>query len=410
MFDRLKNILKSKSSAGLEVIILPDGSYELNLVVLKKQKSSLVTEKQSEGLTTFEAAAALIDPAIPLILIVNGKGIIHRKMDVHENDTPLALLNKIFPNANPDEFVIQQTNLDHRDAFISVIRLNSLTEVLEELIKNKRISIAGCFLGPFVINDLLPLIPTDAINNENIIIGNYQLQVREQQITEITPAGLTANKNIVVGNESIPQKSLVAFAGALSWFTGNTNGISNALQVNSLKEEFSGKQKFEIRGWAALVVTFFILMINYFVFNNYWSKNNEMNSQLLLTQSALQRYEKLKTEFAQKKEFLEQNGLLDHSRTSYYADQLASDLPATIQWTGLNIHPLKKKKASDETETLFFENKLISISGNCQRSTDLNDWMKEIKKQTWVRDVTLVDYKQENAKEDGVFLMEIVSK
>lgn len=410
MFNRFKNILKSKSSAGLEVIILPDGSYELNLVVLKKEKSLLITEKQIEGLVSVEEAATLIDPTIPLILIINGKGIIHRKMDIHENDTALTLLNKIFPNANSDEFVIQKTVLNSTQAFVSVIRLNSLTEILDQLVTNKMTSIAGCFLGPFVINDLLPLIPTDAINNENIIVGNYQLQVREQQITEITAASITDNKNIVVGNENIPQKLLVAFAGALSWFTGNANGIANAVQVNGLKEEFREKQTFQARGWAALAATFLILMINYLVFNNYWSKNNEMNSQLLLTQSALQRYEKLKTEFAQKKEFLEQNGLLDHSRTSYYADQLAHDLPATIQWTGLNIHPLKKKKASDETETLSFENKRISVSGNCQRSTDLNDWMKEIKKQTWVKDVTLVDYKQENAKEDGVFLMEIVSK
>jgi Tfp pilus assembly protein PilN len=410
MFDRFKNILKSKSSAGLEIIILPDGSYELNLVVLKKQKSSLVTEKQSEGLSAFKEAAALIGSEIPIIIIINGKGVIHRKVDVHENDSSTMLLNKILPNASANEFVIQKTVLNSTQAFISVIRLNSLTEILNQLITNKMTSIAGCSLGPFAINDLLPLISTDAINNENIVIGNYQLQVREQQITEINTATLSDNKNIVVGNESIPEKSLIAFATALSYFTGNDNGILNSIQVNNLKEEFYQKQKFEVRGWAVLAVTFLILMINYFVFNNYWSKNNAMNAQLTLTQSALQRYEKLKTEFAQKKEFLEQNGLLDHSRTSYYADQLAGNLPASIQWTGLNIHPLKKKKASDETETLFFENKLISISGNCQRSTDLNDWMKEIKKQTWVKDVTLVDYKQENAKEDGVFLMEISSK
>ncbi|MGQ0827049.1 MAG: hypothetical protein ACT4ON_01515 [Bacteroidota bacterium] len=405
----MKNIVKSKSAAGLEVTILPDNSYELNLVILKKEKSTLVTEIQKEKVTSFEVAARIIGTR-PLIVIINGKGVIHKKIRIHENDTPTALLNKVLPNTNLDEFIIQETPIYSTEVFISIIRSKTLTEIVEELVKNKITSVAGCFLGPFVVNDILPLIGKDVINNENIIIGNYQLQIREQQITEITSAGLTGEKNILVGDTIVPQGLLVAFGGALTWFTGNENGTCNSDLIKVLKEEFRQKQKYELRGWTVMAAIFIVLMINYFIFNNYWSKNNEMSSQLVLMQSALQRYDTLKTEFTQKKEFLEQNGLLESSRTSYYADRLAIDLPASIQWTSVNIHPLKKKKTGDESETLQFENKMITISGNCQRSTELNNWMKEIKKENWVNDITLINYKQDNAKENGVFLIEIQSK
>ena len=364
--------------------------YELNLVVIKKQKTTLVAELQKEEITSFEEATKLIDPKLPLILLINGKGIIHKKVNVNETDTPATLLNKILPNANLDEFIIQQTPVNSNQVFVSVIRLNILTEIVEGLVKNKLTAIFGCFLGPFVVNALLPLMDSNLINNEHLIIANHRLQIREQQITDITGTEFAAN-NILIGNDTISQKTVIAFAGALTYFTGNQDDISNSALLNALKEEFIQKQKFELRGWVALAATFIILKVNYFVFNNYWSKNNEMNSQLLLTQSALQRYDTLKTEFAQKKEFLEQNGLLENSRTSYYADNLAKDLPGSIQWTSVNIHPLKKKKAGDESEILQFENKMIAVSGNCQRSTELNEWMKQVKKQNWVNDITLVN-------------------
>ena len=34
-----ENIIKSKTAAGIELVLLPDGSYEINAVVLKKEKS-----------------------------------------------------------------------------------------------------------------------------------------------------------------------------------------------------------------------------------------------------------------------------------------------------------------------------------------------------------------------------------
>ncbi len=344
------------------------------------------------------------------MLLINGKGVIHRKVHVNENDNPAALLNKVFPNVSLNEFTIQKTTISATEAFVSVIRTKILSEITEELVKNKLTAISGCFLGPFVINELLPLINTNAINNEQLTIGNYQLQIREQQITDVTAIESNDHQPVVVGDDNVSQQLLFAFAGALSYFTGNHQGISNSESIAQLKEEFSQKEKFEFRGKVLLTATFLVLLINYFVFDNYWGKSNQMNSQLALTESALKRYETLKVEYAQKKDFLEQNGLLENSRTSYYADQLASNLPATIQWKSLNIHPLKKKKASEETNVLFFENKLITISGSCERSTELNDWMKEIKKKDWISDVTMVNYQQDNAKEDGEFLIEVKLK
>lgn len=400
----------SSLATGLEIVILPDGSYDMNLVILKKNKQKLVTEKQQQSIDNFEDVAKLIDPKYPVILILNGKGIIHKKVNTVENDTPGMLLNKVLPNANPKEFFIQKTPINEVEVFVSVIRANVINDIIDQLLKNKITSFSECLLGPFVIADLLPVIGLNAVNNEELIIGNFQLKIRKQQIINLTSIEINITQNLVIGEENVPQKLVVAFAAALSYFTGNTQGISNSEKINLLREEFSQKQKFEFRAWVLMIATFLILMVNYFIFNHYWSKSNEMNAQLVSVESALTHYETLKVEFKQKKDFLEQNGLLENSRTSYYMDRLAQNLPLAIQWTDVAINPIKKKNANNESDVLSFENKTITVSGNCQNSNELNNWMKEIKKQNWISAVTMVNYKQENVKENGVFLIEIKIK
>lgn len=407
---RFENMLKSKSAAGLEVIVLPDGSYQLYLIILKKQQTTLVTEKQSKELSSFSEVQQLIDPKVPLILIINGKGIVHRKVHNNENDTAASLLNKLLPNANADDFVIQQTPVNAQEVFVSVIRTNALNDLINELVNHRLTNLSACFLGPFAVANLIPLLENTAIQNEHLHLHNFRLQIREQQITAIDITTESPVNQIRIGNDLLPSQLLIAFAAALSYFTGNQNDISNSGLLNQLKEEFSQKQKFELRGWAILISAFVILMINYFVFENYRNRNKEMNAELELTQAALQRYDTLKTDYDKKKQFLEQNGLLENSRTSYYADRLAKELPASVQLTGLNIHPLKKKNPGEEDKGFLFENKLIHVAGNCRRNTELNEWMKKMKKQDWTEDVVLLNYTQDNMNENGIFLIEIKLK
>ncbi len=406
----LENMFKPKSAAGLEVILMPDGSYQLHLVLLKKQQSTLVTVLQKKDILSIAEIKQLIDPKVPLNVIINGKGIIHRKVHSNENDSANTLLNKLLPNANPEDFVIQKTPVNTEEAIVSVIRVNSLNELLQQFIDHQLTNISACFIGPFVVNNLLPLLDPALFDNEHLHINNFKLQVKEQQIHNIEVSSTPLPDQIRIGNDLLPCQLLIPFAAALTGFTGETQDIVSSGLLNRLKEEFQQKQKFELRSWSFLITIFLILIINYFVFNNYWSKNREMTAQLELTQAASQRYAKLRSDFDQKEGFLKENGLLESSRTSYFADQLAKELPSSLQLTGLNIHPLKKKKAGEEDHGFSFENKTILVSGNCQRNTELNEWMKKIKKLNWVNDVSLLNYKQENAGEAGIFLIGITIK
>lgn len=410
MLKQLEHITKSKSVAGLEIVILPDGGYQLQLIILKKQQSTLVSTTQRSALSTFADAKAAIDPKTPLMIVINGKGIIHRKVHTSEQEPPTALLNKLLPNANVDDFIIQKTPLHAAEAFVSVIRLTAFQAIIEELISSGLTNVVACFLGPFVITNLFPVVEPSFFNSPFVDISNFRLQLSDQQITGMESTSNTPTGMVKIGNERFTYEMLLPFAAALAYFTGDRNDVFNSQALNQLKEEFRQKQKFELRGWTLLITTFLILIINYFVFDHYWTQNKEMTAQLESTQAALNQYEKLKAEYGQKQQFLKENGLLENSRTSYYADQLAAQLPVSIQLTGLNIHPLKKKKAGEEDKGFVFENQRILVSGNCQQNTALNEWMKKVKKFPWVEEVALLNYTQDNLKENGVFLLEIKIK
>lgn len=412
MFQKLRfeNIIKNKVATGVEIILLPDGAYEINVVTLKRNKSEVVIESKLSDIKDIPALSNVIDKKSPIILVINGKGIIHRKVSLSESDSLSAVLNKILPNANINEFYIQKQNANDAPAFVSVVRALVLDDLIAELKNNMIANIAQCYVGPFVISTVLGLIDKRIISNEFLAIGNFKLQIREDKINDVLISNERSKEIIKIGDDLLEEKFVIPFSAALSYFVGGEEGILNAETIDSVKENFKQKQKFQTIGWSLLIVAFLILMLNYFAFNHYWQKSNEMNSELELNQSALKKYETLKAEYSQKKIFLEQNGLLENSRTSLYADKLAGSLPSSIQLLEMDIHPLKKKEASDISNALYFDNKIIKISGKCNRNTELNDWMTLLKKTTWIEDVSLLNYKQDNAKDDGVFYLEIKIK
>jgi Tfp pilus assembly protein PilN len=409
---RFENIFKSKKSNGVEFVLLPDNTFEINAIVLQTEKSLLNSIKKVSGIHTIEELATIIDFKSPVVLIINGKGIVHRKINttINETYTPTALLNKVLPNANDNDFYIQQQPIDSANTIVSVVRAEIINEIIDQLRQKNIINIVSCLLGPFCVNNLLPLINSNIIQNSYLCFANYKLLIHENQLIDIKVNEEFSSDNIAMVGEDLAVKLVIPFAGAFSYFTHVEKGIFNAPKIELIKEDFKQRQRFNKIALTTLVLSFFILFVNYFAFTAYWTEANKLSTQLILNQTVVSKYDTLKKEYERKKEFLEQNGLLENAKTSYYSDKLAATLPSSIKWTDLSIHPLKKKKTDAETTALFFDNKTIRINGKCQRSTDLNKWMKDIKKNSWVADLQLLNYTQDNAIDAGLFLIQLTLK
>jgi Tfp pilus assembly protein PilN len=406
----IENLFKSTSVNGLEVVIQSDGSYCFHLVVLKKIKNEIVIVSQHLSIPSIEGLIKLTDAKSPFVVAINGKGIIHKKTICKPEDSSKNLLSRVLPNANESDFCFQKNEIDETHCFISVIRANVLDEILIALKNNGIASICSCSLGPFVLTNSIY-----AINNTSayftIELNNFSIGVNDGRIAEInTTQGLSEQVDIKIGEDSINKDLVIAFSAALSYFTGLEKGILNSVLLSSLTQNFEQRQKFQNRAVVLLVATFTILLLNYVVFSYYWENNKELSKKIEMNNSSLAKVNILTEELNNKTTFLEKNGLLENSLTSFYADRLASNLPVSIIFTGLDIHPLKKKQANDESKLLTFETKLIRISGNCKQSIDLNDWMQSLKKYSWIEKTELIHYKQDNANDKGEFLIELQIK
>lgn len=407
VFPKLELIYKSKTVAGVELIFQPEGGYLIHLVAIRKNKNELQFIKKNNNIKSIEALAKELLPQTPFVLVLNGKGIVHKKLNYSPSDTDATLLQKVLPNASPTEFCIQKTIIDQEHLFVSVIRNSVLNEFINALKKHNLMFIHSCLLGPFCINLALPLIDQKIIDKELLRLNSFALQIRENRITDIFSNDQEETNKIPVGDEKLEASLLIAFCAAFSYFTPQHSGIENDALLNEFRTEALQKRKFQTASWAVAIGALLLLVCNYLVFDHYWKKSNEMNTQLVLSQSALNQLDTLKKEYAQKEDFFQRNGLLESARTSFYADRLAGSLPSTIQWTDVIIHPQKRVESNEVTTSFLFENKRIQINGVCTRSTELNDWMKELKKKTWIEDVSLVDYKQDQQEDNGVFSIEI---
>jgi hypothetical protein len=399
----LETILHPSPVTGIEIILKGNDLRVFNVVILRKTGSRLAVEKKEAGIESMELLTACIDRKSPLILSITGKGIIHKKISISaEEHTTEVLLNKVLPGAAVKDFSVQAAQ-SGEELFVSVIRNSILENVLGELARNGISAVSECFLGPFALNNAIEQL---SLSGE-FTVSDQCISIENNHITDVRLSAGSQAHEAVTGIKDLPFPLFIAFSSACSYFISLQKGIENSQALNILKDEFNAKRKFERTGFAALAILFLLLLVNYFVFSSYWKKNNELSVVYSLNETAVQQYDTLKKELAFKKKFLEDNGLLQHSRTSLYADELAKELPSSIRWSSLKINPLKTLKNSEEN-AFTFENRVIDITGKCEQSAELNLWMKRLKHYSWAKDVLLINYTQSQKNEPGVFQLRVI--
>lgn len=404
--QKLDALLKSKSSAGVEFNFQSGGSIAIHCAILRKEKNSVQLASGSVA-AEIKNLKEIIPSDAPVFISINGKGIIHKKISVSENDTDKTLLHKVLPNAGENEFYIQKSKAGGNEIFVSIIRKETADNILRDLAAIG-LHVAGCSLGPFSVNSILPL-----MNGDNSLydlkFSGHKLSVVDGKINLFELMDTNgAGERIKVGADEIPGSQLISFASALQYFVGD-QAMANIPFVKNAKEDYRQKRIFKTAGASALVFFFILLLANYFLFTSFSNSYNELNQKVQMNTNLLAGFEKMRTEISDKEKFLEQTGLLDPSKTSYYADQVAVDLPLSIQLTQLNIYPLVRKNMADDND-LSFTSHSIQIKGNSDKSTELNEWIKILRQKNWVKNVSVLNYSQDASKKTGDFNIEVTIK
>jgi Tfp pilus assembly protein PilN len=405
---RFENLLKSKYVAGVEIILSPSGVKHIHYVILKNQKNRLIIDSFGINVESIEVLIQKIPSSYPLLISFNGKGIIHKRLSYTENENESSLLNKVLPAAHAADFYLQRNKSDELNQTVSIIRKTTVDILLEGL-KKSRYHVIGCYLGPFLFQSIMPLLD-DTLTLRDVYVSDFKLSLGQSEIIQFESIEGAANSTIkLISSEGIAPELVVSFCSAMQYFISSTN---NSLYVPAVIEEnkdFRRKQFFTYAVGGAIIVFVIALLVNFFLFNYFSSRYNEYHTQVSANQNMVFRYEKMQKEVEQKQKFLEETGLLESSRISYYADQIAKSLPTTILLTHMSIFPLEKKSNTDEQD-MTFKPKIIFIAGNCNQSIELNEWMGNLKRQVWIGDVSVINFSQDKSERTGSFSIEIKIK
>lgn len=387
------------SSVSTGVLAELNGEQEsYSVFVLKRSGKSLSSITAATNLS-FEALLQLLRGSkAPVSLVLNGKGIVHKKINRSNETTPAQYFQKVLPAGNENEFYTQvyygKTDAD----FVSVVRKSTADSIMEKFTAAK-ISVVNFYLGPFCAELAFPLLGHSSSVYE-VKVNRYSLKIEEEKIKDITESTDAAEKFTIPGFE-LDSITLLPFSAAFSYFFSLPSLVSTTAAVAQQRSEYRYKTAFTrfLRTGVGLLLA--ISLGNALVFSNYFSRQKTLDGELIVYENAMNNYEKLNTEFTSKKDFLEKAGLLMGSKTSFLADRMVYDLPGNIQLSQLQVYP--NRNAVERDSVLKFDARKILVKGFCTKSIELNEWVGLIKSKNFIEDVYLDNYSQESQKEPGKF-------
>lgn len=384
-----------KKAVGMEITIRPNGGFQYQAIILERKKEGIEIKDTIETDNLLSLKDTL-DKNLPLVLLLNGKGIIGREINNSQlNDQ--EIIKTLLPGANINDFYISKRNLSNGGAWATIVRKETLDRAIKEVLK-EGFFISKVFVGPAVRGALVNLVGIDVIRTDQFV---YTYQNNQLHGIDIN-AGEA--EDIHVGGDMVQGQFIPTFSLAFSYLLGLEGGDVKTPDTELSNSELWHKNVFYYGGIATLIVFFCILLTNFFLFDYYRDKLSALQGSAELGQAEYQKLTELEAKVKEKTAFIQSTGLGGGSKTSFYVDRIASTVPKSISLKMLDVNPLESKIKSGEQ--ILFKQKNIVVDGLCIKSTELNEWIKSLKGFDWVKGVELKDYKGANSS-GGEFKLEI---
>lgn len=397
MFD---NLIKGSRATGLHIEIVSETEYIYTCSFLKRQNKKIFN--QGASVVSEEEFLEKAPKDVPLIINISGKGIIFKKVPEESLEKDLQAA---FPGLDPNEFYLQRYQ-GKNSAFLCIIRKSIVDGIVEKFID--KYNIVHIILGVFSVDAIIPFLYAEP---GIIHFEDYRIKIEEASVSaiEVTPKGSLGAGNVMVGEEAISSETVLAYSSAFYYFMPSQHLVLPAVpRVQESAENYVEKAKFQTLAKVSLIFIFLILLINYLLFDKFYSKQKMLEEKMQLYSAQFSQLESLKSKYEKQSSFFQRYGLLEKSKFAVYGDQLAKELPIEIRLTSMQLNPLIRKTQEDSVPE--FTPKRIVIAGNCEESRYLNQWIGKIKKLSWVEAVQIKSYSQNGKAELAEFILGIDTK
>lgn len=390
--------------AGVEASFREEGIL-MQLVVLKRKGQQIDVLKRARDIAAIDQLIVQLPPNIPIVISLNGKGIIHRFVKQEELAGSNDVLRLVLPNAKKQDFHIQEVR-QQNTSIVSVIRKDRLEEMWQAftVLKSQVLSLT---IGPFAVLPLLSAIRKD--DQTAFVFGQHHLQLRGEDIVGYQwQESADRGSNIIrIGNEELNEGLVAAFSTGFSVISELS---FPSLVVDWLEGRIAEKKAFYQfrRSAMALMLCFLlVLLANTYFFMHY----TEENSRIQVTDASLvnKEIERLKQVLETQEQLvgvIQTGSRSDRAPLSYVANKIGASVPKEILLDEMTFFPADEVESRKVRKPVYRPD-ILQIMGSTSTITALNHWVKVLGMWDFLDEVSLLHYKYDEKQERGLFTLNI---
>lgn len=387
----INHIQKGTVFSGIEWFV-QDDSVSIKLSQLKRKGNELEL-LTTETISDISALKTTLGNK-RAFLVIHGSPVLTRF--AKEGKEPQKALTHLFPNLNPEAFYYE-INTFKSHIGVSISRKEMISEILQNLM-NAGIRLTGFSLGIHMLPPILPFIDEDPL-----YFSNQQLSLYTEKATLQEAAAPALSYNI--NGSTVTPEYLLNFSAALAdFFGGHSEHINFDSEIQQLTSEYREKRFFRLFGWSVLSLILTLLLINFFVFQHYYSANERLQQMVIINKDNRERLVELNETAERKAKLVEDLIEASSSQSSFYADHLLTLLPGSILLEAYNFQPVSQRIKPDKE--IGYERDQIVIRGVSSNSVEFSTWIETMEKFGWVQKVEVLDYGEgDNSKtEFGILI------
>jgi hypothetical protein len=393
----LNNLLLGSQYIGIEHFSSNNEEKIAFLLVEKKKEELVITQKNK--LTYSDTLPDKLDKKLPFYLVINNNQVIQK--EITETDTSdEKLLHKSFPNVAWNEFYYEIWRLKTK-SFIAISRKTYINEVVSKY-KKQGVSIVGISLGVCTITEMVNYTQKKELTtNHQSILLNEENQIINTRVNDLAV-------DLDINGLSIQNSHTLAFAGILRLLQNFTSTSGNLVDYNHQLHDDYNQRSFFYKGIQIIIgVLLAILLINFFVFNNYYKKSQDISEKLLLSNSSKEVIKATKDRIIEKEKQLYNATGSSSVKSSLLINQITNKIPRSILLSELTFSPIEKKVKTEEV--IIFEEKTIIIVGTTLNNEDFTKWIEQIEKLNFIDKVVITGFGK-NEVSETIFSVKLILK
>ena len=398
-------IITIREAVGVDIHFTEDGKTIIFGVHLKLIKGKVEKVAELQYIKDFKELNNALPKNIPVAISLNGKGIVMKRDIAINNEN---IINNLFPGSNPQDFVYSTHSFGGPETNIAYITRKSIIEgILKEIEKNQ-IRLLALTLGTNAIDIVLPFMHKGM---EQLQLPTLTLEVLDNNVAGISFQDHTNNhvyKQKEIGENGYHTSTVLGLGNALSLLNKPADRVASDIRttaINYFQKDYVYYKLFQFTGWAVLITTLSLLLINFFVFNHYYNKNKELVATNNLSTSQSQQSALANVQLDSSYNFFMRSGWHKNTRHGYFIDRIAALVPSTVKFTSYEAAPVQETIGMNE---YVFANEKILISGVSNDPTQLETFSRAIKNIQGVQGVSIKNYLFKPDINAAVFTVEVI--